>query len=310
MLGHYSTLIYPLILLGVVDATITRNRKNTRPFKSLRWLAIPIAAIVVIDACTFARKGTLWCLLYVLLPLHARRAFRTQHMLSATLVIVGVSLFSQLRNTASSFSDLKHLNLTQTVSLIGNETGMTVLTVAGSVAGQEVVTNVMGYVPQHEPFFHGQTYANSLLGCFTPRFITQKFDSNDIMTPAFWYQQWYAPDVVDHGFDFSLLAEAYINFGQGAVVAFAFIGATIGWLSKTIRQSSSPAAVYCATVAIVSICFGVRTDSNAIMKQIVFFSLLLPGIQAISTFMSRRQPVYSDSSASEGYIQSCIASRR
>lgn len=140
-----------------------------------------------------------------------------------------------------------------------------------AIAGWDVFTNVLDIVPARDAYKYGGTYFDSLIGVFTPRALG--LGSYEQFTPSRWYMEWYAPGTVGHGFDFSMLAEAYINFGEYMFVVFFVVGGYLRWLSKAILGARSPQLLFFAVVSIEVLTFALRMDSNALIKGTLFKTL-------------------------------------
>lgn len=133
-----------------------------------------------------------------------------------------------------------------------------------AIAGWDTFTNVIDIVPNYQSYKYGLTYLQSLYGVLTPRALG--LSSYEALTPARWYMEVYSPGTLHHGFDFAILSEAYINFGPFMFIIFFIIGYIIAWLSKSIRSTNSPFAIFFAIIALQTLVFGLRMDSNAILK--------------------------------------------
>jgi hypothetical protein len=272
LVGQYTILIYPLFLAVVVDA-FARYSQGIRVGKA--FLCVVAALVLLASIATFSRQIFVWAGLYVFLVYHSRRGFTSRQFTPAVVLVLIVSLFARLREDGVGLAELGGERLNQTFADSFANWGETLYSVGGSVSGQEVFTNVLGRVPECENYKYGRTYLASFLGLVTPRFLTQNFAADFIDTPAFWYKRWYAPDMVGVGLDFSMLAEAYMNFGPWMLLLLLGLGAFVGYASSVIRCSGSAMSVYVCVVCITAMCFGVRNDSNALFKTVAYFNLFV-----------------------------------
>jgi hypothetical protein len=136
------------------------------------------------------------------------------------------------------------------------------------IAGWDVFTNVLNFVPQIEDYKYGATYLSSLIGLLMPRVLG--LSSYSDFTLSSWYMELYAPGTTSHGFDFSMLAEAYINFGYLMPLFFLVVGFLLAMLSATLVRTRSPAKLFFAVIAILTIAFSLRSDSNVLFKGVFY----------------------------------------
>jgi hypothetical protein len=270
--GHCTTMIYPIFLLVFADVFV-RRWQGVRA--NVLFLAFFGVFVLLISMATFSRQAFLWAGMYAFLFYHSRKGFTRRQLSLAALVVVLVCVCAGLKALDTGIARMTANDAYARLEDSLGDIDRMASSIAGSVAGQEVFTNVLAHVPDCEDYAYGRTYWDSLVGLLTPRFLTGRFEEEEISTPATWYKDWHAPNVTGHGFDFSMLAEAYMNFGGGLIVFFVGVGALVAHLSRTIRCSPSTLHVCIGIVVLTALCFGLRNDSNTILKAVLYFSLFM-----------------------------------
>jgi len=257
-----ANIVDPLLVLSLlVIQSLDRSARRIY----YRYLLVALFVIVLNTAMQFDRQAGIFAIIHIGLAYHYRvRSLRLRHLVLALLAFLSLQIIRDLRYMDASVDLISFLsNIEFTAKLVS---------IGSSIAGWDVVTNVLSIVPDQETFQYGGSYLRSVIGLFQPRVLGVSFI--DIETPSLWYKNVYAPLVQGHGYDFAMLAEAYWNFGFYAPLFFIFIGGVVGWLSRIIRSSSNPFFIVFAIVSLVALTFGLRMDSNAVIKSIVFKSLV------------------------------------
>jgi hypothetical protein len=173
-------------------------------------------------------------------------------LLQITRLFRGIGTYGNI-----TFSDLNLILSEIDISLI-------VIGPFTALGGWDVFTNVFDLVPTYDTYKFGFTYIESFIGLFSPRVLG--IGSYNAITPSRWYMELYSPGTTNHGFDFSLLAETYINFGYFGPLFFIPLGFFIGYLSYNLQHTKSSNILFFSLIALEALTFGVRMDSNAILK--------------------------------------------
>lgn len=266
-IGNAAQAVFPLLLAIYITASApNQGAEALRRFVVVGFLVVLAISLVSFERLTSAR------LLLSLIVFHHFRVRR----ITARKWSVGLAVLLLL-TAASTGRELQGGSLQVGLGrsagfIVGNivhEPGLVLLSLGSSIAGQEVFTNVLNIVPYSSGFEYGRTYVESAVSLVSPRIVTGNYD--DIDTPTYWYKSAYAPDTQGHGFGFSMLAEAWLNFGPFMIILFFAIGIFLALLSRVIRLSSSPWAVILSITSLLALSFGLRDDSNGVFKQIVFY---------------------------------------
>ncbi len=269
-LGIVAVLSVSPLLLALFAAMNTSGM-NVRPMLRVSFYVI-FSVVIVLAMASFARQQVVLTLLAIGVFMHYRiKRFNWKSIAFSALLLVCVAAAAKLRSVTASA-------LTLTTPELLAEFGASFLLllnpvtflreVGGAIAGQEVFSQVLNIVPHYEDYSYGRTYLESIIGLFTPRVLTGDYER--ITTPAYWFREWYAPTVTTHGFDFSMLSEAYMNFGDALFIPFFFLGAAVAAMSTAIVRSRSTLLVVWLIFAWISLIYGLRTDSNALLKALTY----------------------------------------
>lgn len=239
-------------------------RKNR---KIMLYVWVSVIAMIALTLLSFNRQMAVTLVIYLSIIYHYRvRAIRPVQIMLAFLVLLALQFIRSLRDLGLPLNELsqgvvaEHLS---TISLYEALAG-----ILNAIAGWDVFTNVLNIVPTIEAYKYGETYFSSFIGLFTPRALG--LDSYEAMTPSRWYMEVYAPGTTNHGFDFCMLAEAYINFGYYMPIFYFAMGVLLAYLSRVIRVTGSGPKLYSAVVTLVVLTLSLRSDSNVLMKGVVY----------------------------------------
>ena len=283
----------PLLLLAFMASTQIHGKGGS---VIRRRFFAGLALMLALSLLLMERKTTVSVLLYMAIFYHYRiRAIRPLHLGGLLILLILLQVFTHLRDFGVGILNIDITDLTGTVvALLVEKPWELIVQIATSIPGQDVFTYVLDIVRALEDFKYGSTYVTSFLGLFTPRALG--LGSYVQVTPSVWYMNAYAPGTVNHGFDFSMLAEAYINFGSAMPLLFIAIGAVVGKLSRNIRESPSYLKVYGSIVILVALSLSLRSDSNALLKACVYFVLpeiiLIKCLNSLRRKSNRAQPLH------------------
>lgn len=248
---------------------------QTRIWKSLSGkhmemgLFLAVAAIVVVASMLlFAREQPISMLLFLFMIHHYRVSpFSFGQIAFFLIMFVLLQVIAQLRSFDIGISDITFSEVLDHIWVtIESGAAPMVLSILSSLPGQNVFVEVVDIV-QNTEYKFGATYLQSAIGLATPSFLGLKPIWE---TPAHWFRNEFAPDVENHGFDFSALAEAYLNFGDYGFLVFIVFGFLIARASLAIQTGKSISLVLLGAIVVVGLTFGLRHDSYATMKGIVY----------------------------------------
>jgi hypothetical protein len=248
-------------------------RKKLRE-KMLNYVRLSLFILIAITLLSFNRHLAVFAVLIILLIYHYRiRKIRGRGIFLAFSFLIILQFIRGLRNLGVPLADLDYPAV---INYLVNHANLEsffiiVQSIFTGIAGWDVFTNVLNIVPSQDMFKYGSTYLDSFVGLFAPRVLG--LSSYGEVTPSVWYQQMYSPGTVGHGFDFSMLAESYINFGAFMPMTFFFVGFFLAYLSHSIRLTRSPFLLFFSVVTIVVLTFGLRSDSNTILKGMFYQTL-------------------------------------
>jgi len=277
--------IYALVPALVMSRFQAPDRRSAI-VTACAWLSmIAVAAFSVLQ---FARFTIAYVAAVVFMHWHTRVRrvrFRWFALLGAGVVLL--SVFSQARSLREGIVNVSPAEL---LSFLANRAARVTdvaYSLARSLPGQGVFTQTVNFVPGIDDYFHGTTYLRSFLALFMPNAITGSYDFD---TPAYWFREMYAPGLMTQGYDFSMMAEAYMNFGDWMSGVFLLVGAAVAGLSNAVRKSNSPMLVLWAALCIINLTFGLRNDSNSLFVRATYFILPALGLSALNRVRFRISP--------------------
>lgn len=248
-------------------------------------IAAAVGLIAAHSLLQFGRMTIVSTMLILAVIYHARICpLRPRHALVYGLGGLAVTAVSLGRSLGVGILDLDLRMILDMGAEIGRDPGRYAGIAAMSVPGQAVFSRTMDLVPAMYDHQYGLTYLRSLASVFTPNVVSSSYD---LATPAFWFRNAYAPGVVGHGFDFSMLAEAYLNFGRLGPLVFVGVGAILAGASRGILRSRSPLIMLWCVIILVDLIIGLRNDSNAVVKRMVFFMLPVLTVILIERLLAR-----------------------
>jgi hypothetical protein len=184
-------------------------------------------------------------------------------------LVLGVAM---LRSFGASLVELGISGAKQAAAGAFRDGAQALFFVATLIPGQWHFSQVIDIFERSEAFHWGATYLRSFVNVLLPASITGQ---HVYQTPAFWFKETAAPHLEYGGLDFSFLSEAYMNFGPFMILMGLGAGAILGALSKAAVNGSSFFSVYLRVAIVASLMMGLRHDSNALMKKVLLFSILI-----------------------------------
>ena len=214
---------------------------------------------------------------FVVVCIYARRLGRTQSLLAFAALFVFVYAVGELRVDARRIMMGKAPE--RDIELrITEKRFVDLFPICSNL---HVFTNTVHVIPTSRPYFHGQTFLDSVA-----TFWPGEIDAKD-RTPVLWFQDNYDLQSTT-GFAFALDAEGYMNFGWGGpIIVFVFLGGLLGWLYRHSRASLPHPIISCMYwICLLTTVFGIRSDSRAWLKINVFALLLCVAVWCFSVGIS------------------------
>ncbi len=238
--------------------------------KFLKYLLyISSSVIILFTLLSFNRQAAVQLIIYLSMYIHFRvRSLKSRNIFVVFLALLILQLFRSARELGPFIStDLSDLvkNI-QTDNIIAS-----LLALFTGIAGWDVYTNLFDLVPVMDNFKFGKTYLDSFLQLFLPRSLG--LGSYNAITPSRWYRDIYSPGTTSHGFDFSMLAESYLNFGFYFPIFFLLIGVLLRKINDTIIYTNKPNNLFFSIVVLIALTFGLRGDSNSMFKSMVYLTI-------------------------------------
>jgi hypothetical protein len=262
----------PPLILAVYVAAQSFDDARRHVILFYAWSAIIL--LVGMTLFSLNRQLAVTLVLYIALIYHYRvRPLRKAVIASLFFGLVAIQIARGLRTLNVPMAQLSPNEIIAFVAdaVTWDSLVLVITAVFTGIAGWDVFTNVLDIVPAREDFHRGATYLSSLLGLAVPRSLG--LSSYEDVTPSLWYVNAYAPGTTNNGFDFSMLGEAYMNFGNFMPLVFVMVGALVAHLSKLIRTSNSPARLFAAVIILVSLTFSLRSDSNVLFKSVFYYTV-------------------------------------
>ena len=209
-----------------------------------------------------------------------RKPFSTVVVLITALFMLALfSLVRDTRNIAIFDRDGAYATTGSDVT-IQSPIVSTVAEMGGSL---ETVAYTVDLVPSYRPYDYGVQYAYSLLTVF-PNFFWPVHPTIAHGTPAAWLVQTVAPDVAaaGGGLGYSLIAEAYLNFGYwGIPIVMLLLGYIYGRFVTWGAWSANPAKIAVVAAWLSYFMVYARADSTTIIRPLIWFVLLPYGFVLI-----------------------------
>lgn len=248
-------------------------------------------AKIVLSAVPFLLPVTVYGIRFLLLiailgavmawHVRVRRITFARIMVVAIPLLAGLSVLGQFRGTRST--DLLELSLRGVMQ-----------EALGPGAGAGAITMVITeLVPSILPYQYGGTYISAILN-LVPGFV---FGSagRPFFNPSLAFHDIYSPGLVDHGFGFSMTAEAYMNWGVwGALPTLFLVGLVLGVSYRYLlaRRDSYSIAIY--TMVVFESLWYLRADSTTYVKAILLPILVMKLISLFAGSRRRSRDLSSD----------------
>lgn len=262
-----SFLLYTFVPALLISCTFDEENKS----RLKRCLAVLVVLTVFLySASQFGRRLILAVIMIYAIVYHNRGSgVRYSHVIFGIFVFLIITVIAMLRSAKSGLMMLNVEDVGAAYTQVeGGFTGRLMHMVSGVVPGQQVFSNVIYFVDNGEPLRLGATYIDSFLSLAVPNIISGNFNYD---TPSVWFKNAFAPGMTDHGFGFSMMAEAYLNFSFFGVFVFLLVGFFIGIVSSLIRKTSSALMCLWGAVVIVGFSMGLREDSNVVFTYCFYF---------------------------------------
>jgi len=268
-----------LALIFVSAIFVSAYSDRPQPMRNARHFALLLVAVVVVtDALTFGRMLSFSIILLTMLVAHFRiRRFTMRGVFGMAGFVLFLQAFSMLRRGRVAITRIDGDTIRQLVDEGRLSVESWLVYLLTSQGGQDVLSHV---IPEIDAtgLHYGWTYLNVVLSKTIP------FYQPDVM-PEEWYRVLRQAEYHSYGRDFSLLAEAYMNFGRfGFVVPFV-IGAVLRWVSVSIFTTRGPVMLIWSALMIVNFCVMLRTHFVWLFTQT--FLIIVPLVLFVCIFPAR-----------------------
>lgn len=268
-IGFVVTHVVPSFILATVVGVQDITGQTRRKVVFLMWASFGI--IFLVTLLSFNRQLAVGTGILLLLVTHYRiRPLKLKHLISVFFLVFLLQVIRGFRALKIPLADFNIPMILDYFSGQADSTSMaaTIQGIFTGIGGFNVFTNVINLVPNLEGFKYGSTYLMSLVGLLTPRVLG--LSSYGDFTLSLWYRDLHSPGTTSHGFDFSMLAEAYINFGYMMPFVFGIIGFLLAILSRTLCKTRSPRLLFVSSIGILSLTLSLRSDSNVLFKSVFY----------------------------------------
>ena len=153
--------------------------------------------------------------------------------------------------------------------------------------GQIVLSQVIEIVHAGHLYF-GRTYLDSLLRHIAP------FLASDLPQPQHWYAMIRDFRDRDTREDFSILAEAYMNFGRYGFVVFLFVGMLVRYISHKVYTTRSPVMLLWSAWMIAVLIVATRADSYTLFSQAILYIVPLLALRGLLAFLNTSTRRYGE----------------
>lgn len=309
--GTVSFFLQTPLTLALLLGAPSLPEADRRRYMALAWVAA--AAIILLSLLLLRRQGAVTLIVALLIVVHHRiRPLRVREIVGVACLLFVVQLVHGLRTAGIPLDQMGFqtiLGYLYDVSIV-----QTIKRIAAPLQGWDVFTSILAIVPDKEQFRYGATYAESFLSLARPRVLG--LSSLDPDTPAHWYQGVWTRHIGTEGVhvagaDFSMLSEAYLNFGPAMFLVFLPVGALVGSLSRTIRLSSSGPWAFASLIVLLVLTSSLRSDSNTLFKGAVFGTvpvvLMIYASRRLDTTLTARPPGASRREAIAGEARRIVA---
>jgi hypothetical protein len=160
------------------------------------------------------------------------------------------------------------------------------------------VAYTLELVPAEREYCRGESYVHALLAGL-PRAVAGDYFA-DRETEESWLIQAVSPQTarVSGGLGFSLLAEAYLNFGMAAPFVLGAAGVALGLFAAWSHAAGRSSRLGLAACVLSMVLFGARASSLSFVRRIIWLCLA-PYLAAASLdFLERRLRLHAFASPS------------
>ena len=291
--GIYELLIslYPVLFLVVPAVFVSAwfDASSGRRFRRFAAGAL-VAGVVLYNLALLGRLMALSVLVTIGIVWHFRyRQFGVRHVAGAVLVVALVNGGALLRRIATGLTGIDLESIRQ-LAVAGGLTFMDGIFsyVVMISEGQVVLSNTIAFV-EETGLFGGGTYLDSVLSRTLP--------NHEPLLPQ--PKPWYEIMTNTHrlgvtSFDFSILAEAYMNFGRAGAFFFLFLGALVRYLSYKVYTACSPVMLLWSAWMIVVLLVATRGDSLALFMRMSWYIVPLIALRVGAAFFDGSTRTFRD----------------
>ncbi len=237
--------------------------------RRLRWTAWAIILPFSTGLLALGTRASFYQNMIGLLWLHHYGVRPIRKVVWAALVAAGVVLSvliywarEDAGKTAMSWEGLRQVGLSvpRNVTEPFAEMGTSIMT----------VVYVLDLVPAERDYGRGESYVHALLAGL-PRFVAGDYFA-DRETEEIWLVQTVSPLTarISGGLGFSLMAEAYLNFGVGAPVVLGLMGVALGAFAGWAHAPGRSGRLALAACVISIVLFSARASSLSFVRRVLW----------------------------------------
>lgn len=279
------TLAFPLyIFVPAVLLAAYNDRYAQSPV--YRWVGVLLISLLLLHSlATFSRQLIFAIMVTTFIVVH----FRIYRISLRTIVALGgvavvVTAAALLRRTGEGLLQLGPANVVRFVQSGEFSVGGILYLFGTMVPGQAVFSNVIQLV-EESSLHWGGTYVGTLIDKLSLGLLGRGGTS-----PSRWFIQSIGYGGGSHGFDFSMIAETYMNFGRFGFLFFVPLGCLVAFLSRSVRRTRHPVMLVWSAFMIVNLVIGFRNDSVAFITRALYFVVPLIVFRKTVFAMVRRGP--------------------
>jgi len=139
----------------------------------------------------------------------------------------------------------------------------------------------------YQGFLYGQSYLYSFLNLFLPSIIMPP--NERFLSPSLFFKQIFYPHSRNLGLGFSMLAEAYLNFGLfGIPLIMGLSGLILKKLYTNFFNKRSYISLVLYTNIVISYIWWLRSDSQPFFKNVFYTILCITVIKNITIIFSKK----------------------
>ena len=301
---YYEFLVslYPILYVFVpalfVSAYFDRPGAATLR-KCTAWLLVGVSALFVM--AIFGRGMIFTIVLTIGIVYHFRyRRIDARHLMVAVSFVGLVTFAALLRRAQVGITELD-LAAVEQLFASGRIVFFDFFVYTVMIfEGQPVLSHVIGIIDDSTDLFYGRTYLNTVL----MRILPFEIPGLDLEPPPrIWYRVNSGFAFGSFGRGFSILAEAWMNFGRYGFVVFLFVGMLARWLSFKVYTTRNPVMLLWSAFVIVVLIVALRDDSLALFTRVVWYIVPLIVFRWVMLFLRQLSQHPEPGRTPAGFLQ-------